>query len=347
MYYISFPGLGIEPFHIDRMVTIPGLNIEIAWYGILITCGMILAMLWGIYMGKFEGVSSDDIIDLAFVAIVCGVIGARLYYVIFTWNEFNYVVTGGTFFKNLWGTLYNIIAIWNGGLGIYGGVIFGALGAIGYAKLKRKPPLKIFDILAPSVLIGQIIGRWGNFINIEAFGGETTLPWRMGIHYSFNGALPESGAWAYEKFVHPTFLYESLWNLVALIFIMLTFKKKKFNGQVLCIYMIWYGFGRMLIEGLRTDSLMLGPIRISQLVGLLSCVAGVILFIFLLKQSQKTEKIIETAKAHTCENQDEDGKNEDNDSCVSLNTDKGEETEAEIKNNEEIPGETEKIEGEK
>ncbi len=283
MYYISFPGLGIEPFHIDRTVTIPLINVDVAWYGILITCGMILAVLWAMHMIKSEkNLTSDDIIDLAFVAIVCGVLGARLYYVIFTWNEFPYLVTGGSFFKNLFGTLYNVIAIWNGGLAIYGGVLAGSLGAIVFAKAKRVHPFKIFDILAPSVLIGQIIGRWGNFINIEAYGGETDLPWRMGILYR----IGNSDTFAIEKYVHPTFLYESLWNLVALIFIMLTFKKKKFDGQILCIYMIWYGFGRMLIEGLRTDSLMLGPMRVSQIVGLLSCAAGIILFAFLLKKSK-------------------------------------------------------------
>ncbi len=279
MNYISFPGLGIEPFHVDKTAfTIFGR--EVAWYGVLITVGMVIAVLIALHYAKFEKVSADKITDLAFFVIIFGVLGARLYYVLFTWNEYPYLVTSGSFFYNLWHTFVNIIAIWNGGLAIYGGVIAGIIVALIFCKKKKIQPLKILDLLVPCVLIGQIIGRWGNFFNMEAYGTETTLPWRMGLlRYASTGLDDGLGVLLSERYVHPTFLYESLWNLIGLILVFVFYKKKKRNGQVFCGYLIWYGFGRMLIEGLRTDSLMLGSIRISQLIGLLSCVLGIVLFI--------------------------------------------------------------------
>lgn len=285
MSYISFPGLGIEPFHVDEVAfTIFGRSV--AWYGLLITCGMILAVLYAIHIGKFEGISSDDMIDLAFVIIICGVLGARLYYVIFKWD--NYVVTDAqNFLMNIVETLRNVIAVWEGGLAIYGGILAGLLTAYIFAKKRKIKFLKLFDILVPCVLIGQVIGRWGNFINMEAYGAETTLPWRMGILYSFMDTGVATGVWDVEKYVHPTFLYESLWNLVALICVLLCYKKKKFDGQMFCSYLIWYGFGRMLIESLRADSLMLGNLRISQGVGFISLILGVVLMVYFAKKFKK------------------------------------------------------------
>lgn len=157
MSYISFPGLGIEPFHIDK-VAFSLFGRDVAWYGILITCGMILAVLYAIHLGKFEGISSDNMIDLAFVIIICGVLGARLYYVIFKWD--NYVVTDAqNLFQNLWETLKNIVAVWKGGLAIYGGILAGLLTAYIFARKRKIKFLKLFDILVPCVLIGQVIGR--------------------------------------------------------------------------------------------------------------------------------------------------------------------------------------------
>jgi len=309
MYYLSFPGLGIDPFHIDK-VAFSVFGRDVAWYGLLITCGMVLAVLWAIHLAKFEGISFDDITDFAFIVIVCGVIGARLYYVIFSWDSYGWVtaaVSDGTFisniltfFKNLWATFVSIIAIWNGGLAIYGGVIAGLITAFVYSKLKKGkvPFIKLFDILVPCVLIGQVIGRWGNFINIEAYGGETTLPWRMGIHYAFSEASAAAGLWDLEKFVHPTFLYESLWNLIGLCIIIAVYKKKKFDGQIFCCYLIWYGFGRMLIEGLRTDSLMIGVLRVSQCVGAVSVILGVTLMLFMLKRTKTKAAEIKSAEAY-------------------------------------------------
>ena len=280
MTYVSFPGLGIEPFHMDRIAfSLFGINVN--WYGLIITCGMILAVLYALWHAKHEGVKSDHIIDLALALIFCGVIGARLYYVIMEFDQ--YLVTGGTFWQNLGGTLYNCIAIWNGGLAIYGGIIAGFLAALVVARAKRIPFPVIADIAGPAVMVGQIIGRWGNFVNVEAFGAETALPWRMGVLYSFNDGV----SFVSEKFVHPTFIYESLWNLVGLILITYFYKKKKFHGQMFLTYMTWYGFGRMLIEGLRADSLYVGSIRISQLVGFVTFVIGVVLMVYNLRKIKK------------------------------------------------------------
>lgn len=285
MQYLSFPGLGIPPFHVDRIAFTAG-PFSVAWYGILITCGMILAVLCAIRLSKREGISLDDITDFAFYVILAGVVGARAYYVIFTWNRFGYLVTDGSFLHNLARTLYNCIAVWEGGLAIYGGVLAGLLCGFLFAKKRKIAFLKIFDILVPCVLIGQVIGRWGNFINIEAYGTETTLPWRMGI-LTYSSVLSGSGeaVLVAEKYVHPTFLYESLWNLAALILVLaLLYPKKKFDGQIFCFYLVWYGFGRMLIESLRTDSLMLGNLRVSQGVGFLSVVLGILIFSILYKK---------------------------------------------------------------
>lgn len=282
MTYVSFPGLGIEPFHMDR-IAFSLFGIDVNWYGLIITCGMILAVLYALWHAKIEGVKSDDIIDLALFLIVFGVIGARLYYVIMEFDQ--YLVTGGSFWKNLTGTLYNIVAVWNGGLAIYGGIIAGFLAAIVVARRKRLRFSVVADIAGPAVMVGQIIGRWGNFVNVEAFGGATDLPWRMGVLYSFDGGI----TFVTEKFVHPTFLYESLWNLAGLILITYLYKKKKFHGQMFLTYMTWYGFGRTLIEGLRADSLYIGTIRVSQLVGLLTFILGAVLLIYNFRKVNKQQ----------------------------------------------------------
>ena len=291
MTYVSFPGLGIEPFHMDR-IAFSLFGIDVNWYGLIITCGMILAVLYALWHAKHEGVKSDDIIDLALALIFCGVIGARLYYVIMEFDQ--YLVSGGTFWQNLGGTLYNIIAIWNGGLAIYGGIIAGFLAALVVARAKRIPFPVVADIAGPAVMVGQIIGRWGNFVNVEAYGAETTLPWRMGVLYSFN----DGASFVSETFVHPTFIYESLWNLVGLILITWLYNKKKFHGQMFLTYMTWYGFGRMLIEGLRADSLYVGSIRISQLVGLVTFVAGAVLLVYNFRKTRnaKNNDTIDTSE---------------------------------------------------
>ncbi len=284
MTEISFPGLGIEPFTLHSEV-FPNSGISIRWYGVIITVGMILAVLYALWHAKTERVKSDDVIDLALSVIIFGVLGARLYYVIMEFPL--YLVTRGTFWENLWDTLYGMIAIWNGGLAIYGGIIGGFLAALVVSRVKRIKFPVIADIAGPSVIVGQIIGRWGNFVNVEAFGGPTELPWRMCSPVIARDFLSKNlvDAAGYQAVLdgtlgaHPTFLYESLWNLVGFVIITAMYRKKKFHGQMFLVYMTWYGFGRMLIEGLRTDSLYVGPLRVSQLVGAVTFLVGAVLLI--------------------------------------------------------------------
>lgn len=247
---LSFPGLGIGEFNVNSVAfTIFGR--DVAWYGVIITLGMVLACLYVMHRAKQNGIKEDDVLDLALFVIPFGVIGARLYYVIMEIDHYD--------------SLLDVLAIWNGGLAIYGGIIAGGITAFFVAKHKKINILLLLDILAPAVMIGQILGRWGNFMNAEAYGGPTDLPWRMGIHTSFS-----------ETYVHPTFLYESLWNLLGFLILNFFFKKKQYNGQIFFGYIVWYGFGRFFIEGLRSDSLYLfgTSIRTSQLVAALCVLAG-------------------------------------------------------------------------
>ena len=255
---ISFPGLGIETgFTVNPIAfTIPLINKEVAWYGIIITTGIILAWIYVMYRGKFEKVKEEDVLDMGIWVLIFGIIGARLYYVIMKHENYH--------------SFMDVIATWEGGLAIYGGIIGGGLAAVIVAKIKKLNPFKLLDMLGPAVFIGQIMGRWGNFTNAEAFGGITDLPWRMGIN---NVYYPET------IYVHPTFLYESLWNLVGFLLINWFYTKKKYNGQIILMYATWYGLGRMFIEGLRSDSLYIGSLKVSQMVGLISFVVGGILLI--------------------------------------------------------------------
>lgn len=265
MKYISFPGLGIESLAIDR-VAFTVFGVDVMWYGILITVGMILAYLYGITRAKIERVKTDDITDLTLFLIIFGVIGARLYYIAFKPAEF--IVTNPSGGTDIMATLKAVINVRSGGLAIYGGIIAGVITAIVFAKRKKIRIPVLLDILAPSVMVGQVLGRWGNFMNVEAYGSDCDLPWRMGV--GFGGGAP---------YVHPTFFYESLWNLIGLALITAFYKKKKFHGQIVLFYAIWYGAGRAFIEGLRSDSLMVGPFRVSQLLSVVICVASVILMV--------------------------------------------------------------------
>lgn len=263
IHRIAFPGLGIEEFTLNK-VAFSLFGRDIMWYGVIITCGIILASLYALYRArKNEGIKTDDVLDYAIYLVIFGVIGARLYYVATKFDTFK----TDSFFE----TLYNILAVWEGGLAIYGGIIAGAAAVIVVSLLKKIHVLRAFDMVAPAVMIGQILGRWGNFFNGEAYGWSKkvdSLPWRMYLEGAYrtefvNGVETRIPV----DYVHPTFLYESLWNLLGFLLIHLLYNRKKFNGQILLMYLSWYGFGRMLIEGLRTDSLYVGDFRISQLVG--------------------------------------------------------------------------------
>lgn len=282
---VSFPGLGIDEFTV-KAVAFKIEEFTLTWYSIIITFGILLAVLYVWFRFKEAGLTIDDLLDFALAVIPSGVVGARLYYVIF---EFDHYYVEGDFFA----TLEGIVQIWNGGLAIYGGIIAGGIAGVIVAHFKKINLLRILDILAPAVMMAQAIGRWGNFTNVEAFGGPTTLPWRMcspkiarNLYYNelitndeyFSALAGEIGA-------HPTFLYESLWNIIGFMVIYFVFvrnkKLHKINGQIFYCYLIWYGLGRLWIEGLRTDSLYLidGVIRVSQLIALLSLIAGITLMI--------------------------------------------------------------------
>ena len=282
MTYVSFPGFGIEPFHMDRIAfSLFGVNVN--WYGLIITCGMILAVLYALWHAKFERVKTDDIIDLELFLIVAGVIGARLYYVIMEFDQ--YLVTNGTFWKNLTGTLYNIIAVWNGGLAIYGGIIAGVITIVCVCRYKKIPMGAMLDCATYGLLIGQIIGRWGNFMNREAFGAQTEIFCRMGL------TAPDGST----IYVHPTFLYESLWNLALLIALIIFERrgKRRYDGQCTLLYFFFYGLGRLWIEGLRTDSLYIGQsgIRVSQLLSLALILAAGTAMFMIWKRGPEPEKL--------------------------------------------------------
>ena len=258
---ISFPGLGIEEFTLKATAfsfNIGNMPFTVMWYGIIICLGIFAGFSYFYYRGRKAGLSSDDIFDTTLITVVTAIVGARLYYVIFYGG---YLETDGTFWQNVGGTLYNIIAVWNGGLAIYGGIIGGFLALIIISKWKKVDVFKLTDMVVPGVMLGQLIGRWGNFCNGEAYGTETMLPWRMGLCNLSTG---------YRMiYVHPTFLYESLWNLVGFVLINIFYKKRKYHGEITVWYFGWYGLGRAFIELLRTDSLMIGPLRVSSLLSFL------------------------------------------------------------------------------
>lgn len=259
---ISFPGLGIDPFEVTRHI---GENFKVYWYGIIITLGIISAFIYAMYRAKNERVDQDKLIDVALWTVIMGVVGARLYYVIFELDSFIAKSDG------VWDFLKHVVNVREGGLGIYGGIICGAAGVIISAKLKKINVFRLLDMAGPGVMLAQAIGRWGNFVNGEAYGGLVSEG--HPLYFLRMGLISDNTVYDFNTYsmvyVHPTFLYESLWNITGFVLINILYKKKKFNGQAACMYLAWYGFGRMFIEGLRTDSLYIGNIRVSQLVGLL------------------------------------------------------------------------------
>ncbi len=295
--HISFPGLGIKEFTIDPVAfTIFGK--DVMWYGVIISVGILLAISYMLYRAKHnEGIKHDDVYDYAIYIVLFGVIGARLYYVLTEFDQYK----GKTFLE----TLKNSIAIWEGGLAIYGGIIAGGITLAIVSKIKKIKLGKAFDMAAPAVMLGQLIGRWGNFCNGEAYGWSenvATFPLRMHLRKTEISYGREDEI--FSGFVHPTFLYESLWNLTGFILINLFYKKKKYDGQVFFMYITWYGFGRMLIEGLRTDSLYVGDFRISQVIGFLCFFFGLSILTameIVIRLRKKDEKLLKAAEAEsTC-----------------------------------------------
>lgn len=260
---ISFPGLfGDWEFNPDPIAIHIGHGVY--WYGIILALAMLAGLLLCMKQAKHYGLTEDNVLDMVLWAVPCCILGARIYYVVFYLD----------LYRNADGSLDwgRIIAIWDGGLAIYGTVIAGVIVALLYTRHKKLKFAAMTDLAVMGLLLGQIIGRWANFINREAFGGLTDLPWRMRLWVS---------AYQYIE-VHPTFLYESLWNLVGLLLILLVVSKgRRFDGENTWFYFLWYGLGRSWIEGLRTDSLYLfdwtilgQPIRVSQALSVVMAVVA-------------------------------------------------------------------------
>ena len=262
---ISFPGLGIGEFEVNS-VAFKIFGIEIAWYAIIITCGMLAAVAYVINRSKKIGITSEDVLDFALFVIPFGVIGARLYYILTKLEDFP--------------TLESWFDIRGGGLAIYGGIIAGGLTVLIVCYFKKINFLAFADCVAPGVLLAQGIGRWGNFMNGEAFGYETDWFCRMGLQNSLTGGTL--------MYVHPTFLYESLWNFLGVLLVDLYVRRKRYDGEGFLMIFCWYGLGRMFIEGLRTDSLYTNlfgiEFRTSQvLAALIFAVTAAVLVFFLVK----------------------------------------------------------------
>ena len=252
---ISFPALDLV-MNPGRTISIGPLTIH--YYGAIIAFGLILGVLYACRRSKEFGLKEDDLIDGVLCVTPFAILCARAYYVIFRWAE--------EYADNPISALY----IWQGGLAIYGGVIGAVIGILVFCKCRKIKPVVVLDVVSLSFLIGQSIGRWGNFFNREAFGAETDVLWKMGL-------LKNTGEVIY---VHPTFLYESLWNACGLVILHFASKRRKFDGQIALGYMAWYGLGRCMIEGLRSDSLYIGPFRVSQLLAGVSCIVAVSLLVW-------------------------------------------------------------------
>ncbi len=232
-------------------------GISIRWYGIIMASAMVIGLTLVSYRGKKYGYNGELFVDLALWVLPAAVIGARLYYVIFEFERYG-------------GDVWRMINIREGGLAIHGGVIGGVLAGYIYTRYKGLNTWQLADLVMPSLILGQAIGRWGNFINGEAHGGATDVPWAIMV----DGVS-----------VHPTFLYESIWNLLVFVGLLKLSSIKKFDGEVVCWYMILYSLGRFFIEGLRTDSLMVGPLRVAQLISLLLIAIGSIIIVYRRKKT--------------------------------------------------------------
>ena len=265
---VWFPNLGIEIQKLDN-VAFNIFGLEVYWYGLIIGVGILSGLLLAVHEAKRTGQNPDDYMDFVLVAIVACVIGARLYYVAFSWDNYK-------------DNLMSIFALREGGLAIYGGIITAVICAILFTRYKKMNFWLFADTAAPSLILGQIIGRWGNFFNREAFGGYTDGLFAMRYikdqTYNIAQSVLDKTVFVngteYIQ-VHPTFLYESLWNLGVLVILLILKRKKKFDGEIFGLYILGYALGRVWIEGLRTDQLLIGDtgIAVSQLL------SGILIFV--------------------------------------------------------------------
>ena len=253
---ISFPALGIalDP---PRSIVLGPLSIH--FYGMIIAFGLILAVVYATRRSKQFGIKEDDVLDGVLYVTPFAVLCARAYYCIFSWEHYA-------------DDPIRLLYIWEGGLAIYGGVLGAAIGVTVLCRVKRIKLPAMLDLVSLGFLIGQSIGRWGNFFNREAFGAETDTFLRMGLMNRYTGDV---------TYYHPTFFYESLWNAIGFLLLHQLSKKRQYDGQIALGYAAWYGLGRAFIEGLRTDSLYWGPFRVSQLLAAVSCFAAVSILLWL------------------------------------------------------------------
>ena len=263
---ISFPSLGLE-LNPERTLSLGPLSIH--YYGLIIGLGLLLAVFYGCRRSKEFGIKEDDILDGVLWVTPFAILCARAYYCIFSWKEFA-------------GDPISVLYIWKGGLAIYGGVIGAIAGVAVFCRIKKIKLAALLDLVLLGFLIGQGLGRWGNFFNREAFGAPTESFLRMGLYNIYTGEY---------EFYHPTFLYESLWNLAGFLLLHFLSKKRRYDGQIALGYAAWYGLGRAIIEGLRMDSLYWGPFRVSQLLAAISCAAAVFLLMLMQFRSHSPEKL--------------------------------------------------------
>ena len=274
---ISFPALGIV---LDPPKYLQIGPLTIYYYGVIIAFGLILAVLYGCKRSKEFGIKEDDLVDGVLWVTPFAIVCARLYYCIFSWDYYS---------RNPIEILY----IWEGGLAIYGGVLGALAGCLVFCRIKKIKVAALLDLVLLGFLIGQSIGRWGNFMNREAFGAETEFFLRMGLLNSRNSTI---------IYVHPTFLYESLWNATGFVLLHFLSKRRRYDGQIALSYAAWYGLGRAFIEGLRTDSLWWGPFRVSQLLAAVSCFGALIALLVLSFRTHDPRKMLVNRVAARQEN---------------------------------------------
>ena len=263
---ISFPSLGLT-MNPPRGLEIGSFNIY--FYGMIIALGMVLAVFYASRCSKEFGIKEDDLLDAVLWVTPFAIICARAYYCAFSWESY----------------AANPLSVFNireGGLAIYGGVLGAAVGVAVFCKIRKIRLTALLDLAALGFLIGQSMGRWGNFFNREAFGAETTSFLRMGLMNRYTGQV---------TYYHPTFFYESVWNALGFLLLHQFSKKRQYDGQVALGYAAWYGLGRAIIEGLRTDSLYLGPFRVSQLLAAISCVAALSVLVYQMRKEQDPAKL--------------------------------------------------------
>jgi phosphatidylglycerol:prolipoprotein diacylglycerol transferase len=251
---IGFPGIGYG-FEHNPIIFRIGENFALTWYALLLVSGLLLAVMYCLRQTKHFGIKQDEVYDVLFCAVPAAIVGARLYYVAFNWGQYrNDPIT--------------ILYTWHGGMAIYGCIIGAVTAAVIFCRLRRINTGAMLDLGAMGLLIGQAVGRWGNFVNGEIYGASTDLPWRMRVN---------------NQDVHPLFLYESLWNIIGLVLLRFLMKKRRYNGQMFTVYVAWYGLGRAMMEGMRHAdfNLMLGNIMFSRLFAAVTCIAAFILLFYM------------------------------------------------------------------